>query len=65
MEPIRLIDTDFNLLGEVDVYISAMDQARWHRPGEVELHIHPFMQNADKLQEDVILFKASRPQRRP
>ncbi|MEV2807703.1 siphovirus ReqiPepy6 Gp37-like family protein [Paenibacillus larvae] len=62
MEPIRLIDTDFNLLGEVDAYTSLQWIRRWHRPGEVELHIHPFMQNADKLQEDVILFKASRPQ---
>ncbi|MEV2709810.1 siphovirus ReqiPepy6 Gp37-like family protein [Paenibacillus larvae] len=62
MEPIRLIDTDFNLLGEVDSYTSLKWIRRWHKPGEVELRINPFMQNADQLQEDVILFKASRPE---
>ncbi|MEV2353718.1 siphovirus ReqiPepy6 Gp37-like family protein [Paenibacillus larvae] len=62
MEPIRLIDTDFNLLGEVDAYTSLQWIRRWHTTGEVELHINPNMQNADKLQEDVILFKASRPE---
>ncbi|MEV2580997.1 siphovirus ReqiPepy6 Gp37-like family protein [Paenibacillus larvae] len=62
MEPIRLIDTNFNLLGEVDTYTSLQWIRRWHTPGEVELHISPGMQNADKLQEDVILFKASRPE---
>ncbi|AUS03421.1 minor tail protein [Paenibacillus phage Wanderer] len=62
MEPIRLIDTDFNLLGEVDSYSSLKWVRRWHKPGEVELRINPFMQNANELQEDVILFKASRPE---
>lgn len=61
MQPIRIIDANFNLLGEVDAYTSLQWIRRWHRPGEFELHIHPSMQNADKLVEDAIIFKASNP----
>ncbi|MBO8164709.1 MAG: siphovirus ReqiPepy6 Gp37-like family protein [Brevibacillus sp.] len=61
MQPIRIIDTNFNLLGEVDTYTSLQWIRRWHKPGEFELHLNPTMQNADKLVEDAIIFKASNP----
>lgn len=61
MQPIRIIGTNFNLLGEVDTYTSLQWIRRWHKPGEFELHINPAMQNADKLVEDAIVFKASDP----
>ncbi|WP_397351568.1 Gp37-like protein [Paenibacillus larvae] len=40
----------------MDSYTSLKWIRRWHKPGEVELRINPFMQNADQLQEDVILY---------
>lgn len=61
MQPIRMIDADFTLLGEIDTYTSLRWVRRWHKPGEFELRIHPSMQNADCLQEDSILFKANAP----
>lgn len=57
-----MIDSDFNLLGEVDTYSSLQWIRRWHKPGEFELHIDPAMQNADRLLEDVIIFKADKPE---
>ncbi|MEJ8546689.1 siphovirus ReqiPepy6 Gp37-like family protein [Brevibacillus borstelensis] len=61
MKPIRIMDSQFQLLGEVDTYSSLQWVRRWHKPGEFELHINPAMQNADKLLEDTIIFMASRP----
>jgi hypothetical protein len=61
VQPIRIIDTNFNLLGEVDTYTSLQWIRRWHKPGEFELHVNPAMLNADKLVEDAIIFKAGNP----
>lgn len=46
----------------MDTYTSLQWIRRWHKPGEFELHINPTMQNADKLLEDMIIFKESQPE---
>ncbi len=38
--PIRIIDKDFNLLGEIDDYESLIFIRRFSRVGEFELHIN-------------------------
>ncbi|MGG1660565.1 siphovirus ReqiPepy6 Gp37-like family protein [Brevibacillus sp. NRS-1366] len=58
MQPIRIMDADFTLLGEIDTYTSLRWVRRWHKPGEFELRINPSLQNADCLQEDKMIFKA-------
>jgi len=54
--PIRIIDKDFNLLGEIDNYESLIFIRRFFKVGEFELHINLDKQNVDKLQEDRSLF---------
>ncbi|QRG66927.1 Gp37-like protein [Brevibacillus choshinensis] len=61
MKPIRVIDTDFSLLGEIDTYSSLQWIRRWHKPGEFELHIDRSMHNANILQEDRIIFLPDHP----
>ncbi|APU61187.1 siphovirus ReqiPepy6 Gp37-like family protein [Clostridium botulinum] len=53
--PIRIIDKDFNLLGEVDDYESLVFIRRFSRVGEFELHINLEKNNVDKLQEDNLI----------
>lgn len=53
--PIRIIDEDFNLLGEIDNYESLIFIRRFFKVGEFELHINIDKQNTDKLQEDNII----------
>lgn len=53
--PIRIIDTNFNLLGEIDNYESLIFIRRFSRVGEFELHINLDKQNVDKLQEDNLI----------
>ena len=57
LKPIRIIDRDFNLLGEIDDYESLIWTRRWHKPGEFELHININKQNTHTLQkEHIVLF---------
>lgn len=49
--PIRIIDKNFNLLGEIDDYESLIFIRRFFQVGEFELHINLNKQNVDKLQE--------------
>ncbi|KON10104.1 siphovirus ReqiPepy6 Gp37-like family protein [Clostridium botulinum] len=53
--PIRIIDKDFNLLGEIDNYESLIFIRRFFKVGEFELHINLDKQNTDKLQEDNLI----------
>lgn len=53
--PIRIIDKDFNLLGEIDDYESLIFIRRFSRVGEFELHINLEKNNVDKLQEDNLI----------
>lgn len=55
MQPIRIIDAEFNLLAEIDDYESLMWTRRWHKPGEFELHISVAKANVDKLQKGRII----------
>ncbi|WP_050608225.1 siphovirus ReqiPepy6 Gp37-like family protein [Clostridium niameyense] len=58
--PIRIIDQQFNLLGEIDDYESLIFIRKFSPVGEFELHINLNKNNADKLQEDnLILLGAS------
>jgi hypothetical protein len=58
MQPIRIIDANFNLLGEIDEYTSLQWIRRWHKPGEFELHLPPIAEAANLLQEGVLVFRA-------
>lgn len=55
MKPIRLIDTNFNLLGEIDDYESLIFTRRWHRAGGFELHININKQYAEHLRRGNII----------
>lgn len=58
MKSIRIIDRNFNLLGEIDDYESLIWIRRWHKAGEFELHININKHNTHILQkENVILFE--------
>lgn len=56
MRPIRIIDRDFNFLGEIDDYSSLVWKRKWHKPGEFELHINASKQHTDKLQKENIVY---------
>lgn len=53
--PLRIIDKDFNLIGEIDDYESLIFIRRFFRVGEFEIHISLDKQNADKLIEDNLI----------
>lgn len=53
--PIRIIDSYFNLLGEIDDYESLIFTRRFYKVGEFELHININKENVDKLQEDNLI----------
>lgn len=50
-QPLRVIDTEFNLLAEIDNYSSLQWKRRWHQPGGFELHLSPSTQGAERLQK--------------
>ncbi len=56
---IRIIDKDFNLLGEIDDYESLQFVRRFYKVGEFELHINVNKNNTDKLQEDNLILLGS------
>ncbi|MCS5500865.1 siphovirus ReqiPepy6 Gp37-like family protein [Lysinibacillus sp. A4] len=58
--PLRVIDDDFNLLGEVDRYSSAQIGISWSDIGELELQINRYLQHADKLTKGNIIFPYNR-----
>lgn len=53
--PIRIIDSNFNLLGEIDNYESLQFTRRFYGVGEFELHININKNNTDVLQEDNLI----------
>ncbi|AWZ48461.1 hypothetical protein C3495_06360 [Clostridiaceae bacterium 14S0207] len=53
--PIRIIDQNFNLLGEIDDYESLIFIRRFSRVGEFELQINLDKNNTDKIQEDNLI----------
>lgn len=58
--PLRIIDDDFNLLGEVDQYSSVQIGISWSDIGELELQINRYLQHADKLIKGNIVFPYNR-----
>ncbi len=56
MKSIRIIDKQFNLLGEIDNYESFILTRRWHTYGEFELRINRYKKNTEYLQKDNIIF---------
>ncbi|MFZ4201021.1 Gp37-like protein [Lysinibacillus sp. NPDC056220] len=58
--PLRIIDDEFNLLGEVDRYSSAQIGISWSGIGELELQINRYLQHADKLIKGNIIFPYNR-----
>lgn len=56
MQPVRIIDMDFNLLGEIDNYESLQFTRRHFRAGEFELHIAIGKRYVDQLLKDRVIF---------
>lgn len=55
MQPIRVIDTDFNLIAEIDDYESLIWTRRWRKPGKFELHINGNKQSTETLQKGCLV----------
>ncbi len=55
MQSIRVIDTKFNLIAEIDDYESLIWTRRWHKPGEFEVHINANKQSAETLQKGCLI----------
>ncbi|MET3504929.1 siphovirus ReqiPepy6 Gp37-like family protein [Halalkalibacter oceani] len=55
MKPIRIINAQFNLLGEIDAYDSFMLTRRWHKAGEFQFVVNRYSNNAQYLQEGALL----------
>lgn len=60
MVSLRIIDDEFNLLGEIDQYTSLQMNNSWSGIGEVELHVNRYVQYAEHLQMDNIIFPTNR-----
>ncbi len=55
MHPVRIIDTEVNLIAEIDDYESLIWTRRWHKPGNFELHIDARKQHVGELQKGRLL----------
>lgn len=53
--PIRIINLNFDVLGEIDDYESLVYTRRFYKTGEFELHINNNRSNTDVLKEDNII----------
>lgn len=51
VQPLRVLDIDFNLLAEIENYASLQWVRRWHRAGEFELHLGAQVQGVEQLQK--------------
>lgn len=57
MKPIRIIDTSFNLLAEIDDYESLVWIRRWHIYGDFQMQININKNNTNVLQKgNIVLF---------
>lgn len=52
---VRILDQEFNLLGEIDNYESLQFTRRFYRPGEFEMHIHIGKRHTDQLLHDQVI----------
>ena len=60
MQPIRVMDTAFNMLAEIDDYESLVWTQRWHKPGEFELHINVHKQATETLRKGRLVLTGSK-----
>lgn len=58
---VRILDTDFNLLGEIDNYESLQLTRRFYRPGEFEMHIQLGKRHTDQLLHDRVIYINNQP----
>lgn len=58
--PLRIIDMDFNFLGELDQYESLQMEISYSAIGKAELVVNRYVQYADQLQMDHIIFPFNR-----
>lgn len=55
MNPIRILNSNLQVNGEIDNYESLQFIRRWQKPGEFELHININKAHTDKLIEDNLI----------
>jgi Siphovirus ReqiPepy6 Gp37-like protein len=60
MQPIRILTSSFQLLGEIDDYESLQFIRRFRKPGEFELHINMNKNLTETLQADNLVFLSPR-----
>lgn len=60
MQPIRILTTEFKLLGEIDDYESLQFIRRFKKVGRFELHINLNKNNTDTLQKENIIYLSPR-----
>lgn len=58
---LRILDTNFNLYGEIDNYESLQLTRRFYRPGEFEMHIQIGKQHTDQLLHDRVIYINNQP----
>lgn len=58
---VRILDTSFNLLGEIDNYESLQLTRRFYRPGEFEMHIQIGKRHTDQLLHDRVIYINNQP----
>ncbi|CAM3743633.1 siphovirus ReqiPepy6 Gp37-like family protein [Cohnella lubricantis] len=58
---LRILDTDFNLHGEIDDYESLQFTRRFFRPGEFEIHIALSKQHTGELMKDRVIYINNEP----
>lgn len=58
---VRILDTSFNLLGEIDNYESLQLTRRFYRAGEFEMHIALGKQSVDQLLKDRVIIINNQP----
>ncbi|MFE9276141.1 siphovirus ReqiPepy6 Gp37-like family protein [Paenibacillus glucanolyticus] len=58
---VRILDTGFNLLGEIDNYESLQLTRRFYRPGEFEMHIQIGKRHTDQLLHDRVIYINNQP----
>ncbi|MFD3261850.1 siphovirus ReqiPepy6 Gp37-like family protein [Paenibacillus lentus] len=60
---VRVLDPEFNLLGEIDDYESLQFTRRFYRSGEWEMHIALGKQNLEALQNDRVIVVGNDPEK--
>lgn len=58
---VRILDTAFNLYGEIDNYESLQMTRRFYHPGEFEMHIQIGKQHTDQLLHDRVIYINNQP----